>query len=1158
MIDWLSHYRVIRHLGAGGMGEVYLAEDTRLKRRVALKLLPPELAKDRECLAHLLREARIASALNHPNIVTIYEIGDDDDVGFMATEFIEGKTLREIGPLPPREALEVVLQVTSALVAAHAAGIIHRDLKPANIMRRTDGLVKVLDFGVAKRLDLEPPSEDMPKLSLLTQPGALIGTVEYMSPEQARGLKLDVRSDVFSLGVVLYEMVTGSRPFPGETVNDVLAAILLLEPTPAARLVDGLSPLLEAILARALAKTAGDRYQSITEMQTDLKRVWGDLELETRSTGPGKVTTAATRDDPRTSLAGREAETAALRAAFASAKAGHGLLVSVAGEAGIGKTALVDDFLARLRREEPVIVGRGYCSEQLAGSEAYLPILEALDSLLAGSGGEAIAAAMKAQALSWSMQVAPPASDDPSFPLLMAQLRASSAERLKREMVALLKQASQNTPLVLFLEDFQWSDQSTVDLLAYVGTRVQALHVLIVVTYRPSEMHRLTHPFLSVKLNLQSRGACRELRLGVLARDDVKQYVAREFPGHHFPGEFLTLIHEKTEGYPLFFVDLFHYLRDRESLVRASDGWRLRHSVEDVARDLPESVRSMIERTIAQLGEADRRLLSAASIQGRTFHAAVVARVLSDDEALVEDRLDAIARRYALVEATGEEELRDGTVTVTYQFTHGLYQNAFYATLTPARRAPLSQATANTLLQTSETTSGMGATLALLFETGRDFLRSAEYFAIAARADDQVFAYREAVALGRRGLKALGHVSQGPARDRLELQLQVGLVRPLKALSGYSSTEVMQTYERVRELSEGLNEQESAFFALSGFCTAQMNREELVPALTLAEQCSAIARNTQNPVLLSQAAWQRGQLLHYLGRLVEAREEFEAGLRVYQPGEHHDALTVFGLGDGPALSIGQLARLLWYLGYPDQARRMMVSALEVAKRLADPPTTALLLCVGGYLAACLRDDQLAEDCVRQLEEIHLEHALLNSIAAMVRAWTLSHRDRSPASVQLFQEAFEAYTRVSSINRTAFVQMHANVLANAGLHQEALDTIDVGLTVAEQTGERMVEAELWRLRGESLLRLHQTTMQPEIERSFFCALDVARRQSAKSWELRATVSRARLLQHQGRHHDACTELQRVLAWFTEGVETPDYVEAMAMVKASRLGAVRRHG
>ena len=292
----LGAYKILSLLGAGGMGEVYLAEDTRLERRIALKILPEKLATDRERMQRFVREAKSASALNHPNIITIYEIGETDKTHFIATEYIEGDTLRERlkgAPVNLKSALEIAVQVASALDAAHRAGIVHRDVKPENVMIRPDGLVKLLDFGIAKLTEKRNEIDsEAATIKAHTTPGMIIGTAAYMSPEQARGLEVDVRTDIFSLGVVLYEMLTGRVPFAGETTGDVIAAILKTEAAPPTNFNQEIPGELERIISKTLAKDRGERYQTANDLLIDLRRLKQQLEVQAgieRATPPGKI-----------------------------------------------------------------------------------------------------------------------------------------------------------------------------------------------------------------------------------------------------------------------------------------------------------------------------------------------------------------------------------------------------------------------------------------------------------------------------------------------------------------------------------------------------------------------------------------------------------------------------------------------------------------------------------------------------------------------------------------------------------------------------------------------------------------------------------------------------------------------------------------------------
>jgi eukaryotic-like serine/threonine-protein kinase len=289
----LENYQVLSLLGAGGMGEVYHARDIRLGRDVALKLLPAGFSSPQDRL-RLDREARAASALNHPNILTIYEIKKVEEHNFIASEYIDGITLRQAMSrrMTLSEVLDVAIQIASALSAAHSAGIVHRDIKPENVMIRRDGLVKVLDFGLAKLTESAPftAAPDESTITYLnTESGVVLGTSAYMSPEQTRGLPVDTRTDIWSLGVVLYEMIAGRVPFPGETRSDVIAAILQREPLPVTEDVRDAGAVLERIVQRALKKEKDERYQTASEFLHDLKEAKQDLDHQTRHGKPART-----------------------------------------------------------------------------------------------------------------------------------------------------------------------------------------------------------------------------------------------------------------------------------------------------------------------------------------------------------------------------------------------------------------------------------------------------------------------------------------------------------------------------------------------------------------------------------------------------------------------------------------------------------------------------------------------------------------------------------------------------------------------------------------------------------------------------------------------------------------------------------------------------
>ncbi len=611
----IGPYRIAALLGAGGMGQVYVAEDPRLGRQVAVKLLDPEFTENPDRVRRFEREARAASALNHPNIVTIHDIGDSDLGRFIVMEMVDGQTLRAlIGSSPSIETvIDAGRQIAEALDIAHAAGIVHRDIKPENIMLRSDGYVKVLDFGLVRLIPArslprddegldattleEPMDLDGPAIS---RAGALLGTVPYMSPEQALGQPVSRASDLFSFGVVLYELATSVHPFASPSVPSILNSIVSHTAVSPTRIHPGLPGPFEQLVLRLLEKDAHLRPSA-----ADARAAFAEMAT-------GARTTLRTVVSATTHTVGRESHLDRLREGFDVARSSHGMLLCVSGEPGIGKTELVEDFLRTLSFEgQAVRTARGRCSERLAGTGAYLPFLEALDGLLQDPQAAEVSRVMKTLAPTWFRQLAPINPPDGSTDIS----EAPSQELLKREMASFFAEISRPRPLVLFLDDLHWADVASIDMLSYLAGRFDAIRLLVVATLRPTELMLAEHPFQQVMLELTSRGACREIALGFLSQADIERYLSLEFPDHRFSGELASLLHEKTEGSPLYMVNILQHLKEQRIITRERGHWTLTQSIPELGRWLPESIRSMIQVKIDQLDDEDSSLLVAASVQ---------------------------------------------------------------------------------------------------------------------------------------------------------------------------------------------------------------------------------------------------------------------------------------------------------------------------------------------------------------------------------------------------------------------------------------------------------------------------------------------------------------------------------------------------------------
>jgi len=915
----LNQYRILSPLGAGGMGEVFLAEDTRLKRKVALKLLPVQFANDADRLRRFEQEALAVSALNHPNIITIHEIGEAAAGRFIVMEHVAGRTLRALAAerVPMASVCAWGGQIAKALRVAHAAGITHRDIKPENVMVRDDEYVKVLDFGLA-RLTAERAGSDEADALGQTNSGVLIGTVKYMSPEQARGERAESATDVFALGMVLYELATGEHPFKAGTLFGVLQAINSLMPAVPSQLNPEIPAALDALILQMLEKDAPLR-PAASEVEAALEEIArrGNTALQAEGEDTLTLSLPIPITSPRRNTVGRERELEILRAGLAGASARRSTILCVAGEPGMGKTTLVEDFLAQMAGQH-CLIARGRCSERLAGAEAYLPLLEALDSLLREDREGACASALRQVAPTWYAQVVSLNNDNSSAERLLADVKAASQERLKRELAALLQTLSQTRPMVIFFDDLHWADVSTIDLLSFLAGKFETMRVLFVVTYRPSELQLAKHPFLQIRPDLQAHGLCSEIALEFLSQAEVEKYLALAFTPHRFPRELAKLIHAKTEGSPLFMADLTRYLRDRGVITQESGHWILAQELPEIERDLPESVRGMIERKIAQLDPDDHKLLTAASVQGYEFDSAVMAEALKLDADEVEERLEKLEQVFAFVKLTSEAEFPNGRLTLKYRFIHVLYQNALYGSLRVTRRVALSREVALALESFhGAQAANIAAELAVLWESAREQAKAADYFLLGAQQAIEIFATHEAGKLAQRGLALLHQLPETDERQRRELPLQVILGNFLLSTRGLAAPETAKAYDRLRELSQQTGDTQHLLPMLYGQIIRYVFKPDFDKALEGCQEFRTISEQQHNPAAFI-ADRLVGTVTLFKGELKTARQYLEKCLAAYNPELHHPLAWRYGSEPG-MLAYSLRALTLWLKGYPEQA-----------------------------------------------------------------------------------------------------------------------------------------------------------------------------------------------------------------------------------------------
>lgn len=1136
-IAHIGPYEILGSLGHGGMGEIYRARDSRLGREVALKVINDRWAQDADAVERLIREARAASALNHPNIVTVHEISEDAGRRFIVMEFIKGQTLRAV--MGEAWALDrfrdVAAQIARALAAAHAAGIVHRDIKPENIMVREDGYVKVVDFGIAR---LVPVDDSDTAMTMTATGGPIFGTPRYMSPERIGGGEVTSQSDIFSFGVVAYEWATGRNPFAGANAIDEVNAIRSVEPVTPSRVNPEVPPALDALIHEMIQKDTGCRPTAIEII---------DRLAELPGASAARAAVVAAGPGAPHSWVGRARESMELHLAFDQVAGGHSVLVGLSGEPGIGKTTLIEHVLHDLAAGGvSYYLARGRCSERLAGTEAYLPFLEAFDSLLHGGGRETIVRLFKSLAPSWYLQLAEAGARGER------EMKATSQERLKRELLAVLEELSKLRPLVLFFDDVHWADASTVDLLSYIAARFERLRVLVVASYRPSDLQLARHPFLAVMRDLQGRDLAREIAIDFLNRDDLAAYLSLTFQNHRFPLELVSLIHDKTEGNPLFMVDLVRDLRDRNVIVRAGEGWELTKAVSEIAHELPASIRGLIQRKIDSLEEEARRFLVTASVQGVQFDTAVVARALEIDPARLEEQLDRLERAHGFVRLVGELPLPDGTPSSQYRFVHALYQNGLYGSLRPVRRATLSMSVAQAILAFYGE-HGAVSELALLFETARDFPRAVDYFRRAASNALRVSAYTESELLARRGLTVLGFLPESPERDQHELALLVAFGVALSATKSYASPEVGEAYARARRLAER-SASPYIFPVLHGLYRFYFVRAQLDDSLELSRQLIERAESAGDAGMLLEAHRAMGNSLFYRGHLDDSRRHLESAIRLFDPALHRSHIVVYGI-DPAVASRTVVALATWNAGHPDKARERMREADARARELRHAFTLAWMLSYSALLYHNCGDVQAtrtaSEECLQLSTEYAFPFWLAGAIIMGARAAFDGGGDEGEALGRLRQGIDAWYATGARINTPYYLTLHAEALLAAGCLNEARQTIEEALASADRHIEKWWQAEHYRVYGQILLKVSTPAESPdpktEAEVWLLKAFEVARQQGARSLQLRAAITIARLRRMQGRAEEGLLLLRDVYESFTEGFDTADLRTAAELLR-----------
>jgi predicted ATPase/DNA-binding winged helix-turn-helix (wHTH) protein len=886
-------------------------------------------------------------------------------------------------------------------------------------------------------------------------------------------------------------------------------------------------------------------------------------------------------------LVGRNTELAQLHGWLAKTLKGERQVVFVTGEPGIGKTTVVETFLERAAAAGDLWIGRGQCIEHFGTGEAYLPVLDALGRLCRKLGRERLIELLGQLAPTWLVQM-PALLNATDLETLQRKVLGATRERMLREMVEAMEALAAEKPFVLQLEDLQWSDYSTLDLLSFVARRQERARLLVIGTCRPVEMLETGHPLRVTKQELQQHRHCEELRLGLLTEAAVGEYLAQRFPAKATRWSSLQrlaqVIHQRTEGNPLFMVNVVDSMASRGATEQIEQEGTLQEEIKAVEVGAPESIQQMIEEQIARLVPEDQRMLEAASVAGAEFSAAAVAAGAETEVSEIEARSTGLARRAHFLRESGTAEWPDGTVASRYGFLHALYQEVLYKRITAARRIELHRR----IGEREEAAYGaraeeVAAELAVHFERGRDYRRAVRYLERAAESAARRSAHQEAIDHLTKGLALLSTLPDILTRTQHELTLQIALGVPLIATKGPAAPEVERAYTRARALCQQVGETPQLFPVLRGLCVFYLNRGELRTAHELAKQLLQVAQRVQDSALLLEAHHWLGATLLFRGDFTAAQEHFEQSLALYNAQSHH-ALAFLSKFDPRVFVLGRMSQALWLLGYPDRALQKSQEALTWAQELAHPLSLAIALTLTAFFHQLRREGSLAQERAEELITLSDEREFVFPLAGgtFLQGWALAEQGQKEEGIAQMRQGQAALQVIGAkLGQSAYLAMLAEAHGQVGQAEKGLKLLAAALTIVQENGERYWEAELYRLAGELLLRRSEwekgETEELKNERAgeretgrtgeneniaqspsrlvapsspeecFLKAIDIARQQSAKSWELRATMSLARVWQSQGKTREAHKILVEIYDWFTEGFDTADLKEAKALLE-----------
>lgn len=848
----------------------------------------------------------------------------------------------------------------------------------------------------------------------------------------------------------------------------------------------------------------------------------------------------------RGDLVGREAQMDVLQQVFQSALDRRRQVVFVTGDPGIGKTALTDAFLAQIAAPNGALIARGSCVEQYVTGEAYLPVLAALGAVYRETDGERVIALLGRHAPTWLVQM-PGLVRDENLQALHLRVQGATQARMLRELAEALDVIAAERPLVLVLEDMQWSDPSTTDLVAMLGVRREPARLLVIATCRPTEVTkggRLAKAIAELSAHKQAL----TMQLDNLPEAALAECLAQRFRGSRFPDTLAGIIHRMTGGNPLFAVAVIDDLERRRMIRPVGAGWRLEVSVAEVASRRPDTVRQLIDIQMDRLSATEQRILEAASLVGARFAAGSVGHALELPADEVDSVCETLAYEPRFLRFVGSHRWPDGTIQSHYDFVHALYRDAAFARIPSVTRRSWHRRVAAGL---EDAYGGSGdavaAELALHFEEASITGKAVQYHCLAGERAMRRFGRVEAQA---HFTQAQALVSRLPASDeseRAELVVLKHMGPAIAALHGFEDPRFEQTFMRAAELARKLDDPRGVLAALVGLQRWHFLRGELAKIELHEGEVAEVLSRLGDPMATADATVLSSSARLYRGQLAAARGPLDEACQVLDAARSDPAraVNVPVVGYAP----GHIVVLSWLCGAPDEAMARAGKMLALAESLRNPFHLTTALTITALAHRWRGEPERALELGHRAVQLARDAGLLfwQARAMSLYHWAATVLEPRTAKVH-FEELSSALPELLEAaphGRTAFTPSVAEVYARAGHVDRAMRELDDALAFVEVTDERAWSSELHRTRGELLKEVDPA----EAERAFTKAVAISRAQGARSLELRAASSLAKL--NRGRKRCAALdELRRVYSSFDEGFETADLVEARTILAEAR--------